>query len=153
LALSVPLSRFTSRVGGGSAFFVRPLHTTQNMKTTTLSLILIFLASACASKAQDVPTAKPKFVIMAGDVVSTSVELVTNRVPSTAVVHLEFTSGKAAEFRKFTQQHLKQTVQILVGTNVVATPVIQSEIPSKKIYLDFPTREEAARISNYLMTK
>jgi hypothetical protein len=24
LALSVPLSRFTSRVGGGSAFFVRP---------------------------------------------------------------------------------------------------------------------------------
>jgi hypothetical protein len=25
LALSVPLSRFTPRVGGGSAFFVRPL--------------------------------------------------------------------------------------------------------------------------------
>jgi hypothetical protein len=25
LALSVPLSRFTSRVGGGSAFYVRPL--------------------------------------------------------------------------------------------------------------------------------
>jgi hypothetical protein len=25
LALAVPLSRFTSRVGGGSAFFVRPL--------------------------------------------------------------------------------------------------------------------------------
>jgi len=24
MALSVPLSRFTSRVGGGSAFFVRP---------------------------------------------------------------------------------------------------------------------------------
>jgi hypothetical protein len=27
LALSVPLSRFTSLVGGGSAFFVRPLRT------------------------------------------------------------------------------------------------------------------------------
>src|SRR5271168_5305684 len=27
LALSVPLSRFTSQVGGGSAFFVRRLHT------------------------------------------------------------------------------------------------------------------------------
>jgi hypothetical protein len=27
LALSVPLSRFTSRVGGGSAFFVRPSST------------------------------------------------------------------------------------------------------------------------------
>ena len=33
LALAVPLSRFTSRVGGGSAFFVRPLrarHTNEN---------------------------------------------------------------------------------------------------------------------------
>ena len=29
------------------------------MKTTTLSLILVLLASACASKAQDVPTANP----------------------------------------------------------------------------------------------
>jgi len=29
LALSVPLSRFTSRVGGGSAFYVRPLDTPQ----------------------------------------------------------------------------------------------------------------------------
>ena len=27
MALAVPLSRFTSRVGGGSTFFVRPLHT------------------------------------------------------------------------------------------------------------------------------
>ena len=27
MALSVPLSRFTSRVGGGSAFFVRPRET------------------------------------------------------------------------------------------------------------------------------
>lgn len=90
---------------------------------------------------------------MAGDVVSTSVEIVTNRVPSTAVVHLEFTRDKAAEFLKFTQSHLKQKVQILVGTNVVATPIIQSEIPSRKIYLDFPTRDEATRISNYLMTK
>jgi hypothetical protein len=31
LALSVPLSRFTSRVGGGSAFYVRPHHTPQQI--------------------------------------------------------------------------------------------------------------------------
>ena len=31
MALSVPLSRFTSRVGGGSAFFVRQHYTTTNM--------------------------------------------------------------------------------------------------------------------------
>src|ERR1035437_2422741 len=32
LALAVPLSRFTSRVGGGSAFYVRPLHTLWNIE-------------------------------------------------------------------------------------------------------------------------
>jgi preprotein translocase subunit SecD len=130
------------------------------MKTTTLSLMLILLASAYASKAQsDAPPAKPQFVIMPGDVVSTSVETVTNDVitsapiKETTVVHLDFTSDKAAAFRKFTRQHLKQTVQILVGTNVVATPMIESEIPSRKIYLNFSTPEEATRVSSYLMTK
>ena len=33
MALSVPLSRFTSRVGGGSAFFVRPLRTMMSTKS------------------------------------------------------------------------------------------------------------------------
>jgi hypothetical protein len=33
LALSVPLSRFTSRVGGGSALVVRPLHTPMKLDT------------------------------------------------------------------------------------------------------------------------
>ena len=33
MALSVPLSRFTSRVGGGSAFYVRPLtHAYENIQ-------------------------------------------------------------------------------------------------------------------------
>ena len=36
LALSVPLPRFTSRVGGGSAFFVRPLDNTQQQKNTKM---------------------------------------------------------------------------------------------------------------------
>jgi hypothetical protein len=34
LALSVPLSRFTPQVGGGSAFYVRRLRASQTMKTT-----------------------------------------------------------------------------------------------------------------------
>src|ERR1039458_1751916 len=34
LARSVPLSRFTSPVGGGSAFFVRPLRTMQIIPTS-----------------------------------------------------------------------------------------------------------------------
>jgi hypothetical protein len=35
LALAVPLSRFTSQVGGGSAFFVRPLRTTMKKHCCT----------------------------------------------------------------------------------------------------------------------
>ena len=33
MALAVPLSRFTQRVGGGSAFFVRPLRTFMTKRT------------------------------------------------------------------------------------------------------------------------
>jgi hypothetical protein len=42
LALSVPLSRFTSQVGGGSAFYVRLLPT-HHMKTIRIILVLAFL--------------------------------------------------------------------------------------------------------------
>jgi len=41
LALAVPLSRFTPRVGGGSAFFVRPLHTFMKKKTIIIWLVMI----------------------------------------------------------------------------------------------------------------
>jgi hypothetical protein len=40
LALSVPLSRFTSRVGGGSAFYVRRLFTPLGMRTLTFIVAL-----------------------------------------------------------------------------------------------------------------
>ena len=53
MALSVPLSRFTPRVGGGSAFFVRPQHITPIMKTTTKALIAVittaFIVVGCAT--------------------------------------------------------------------------------------------------------
>ena len=44
MARSVPLSRFTSRVGGGSAFFVRPLRA---MKHFILLLFLTIGVSGC----------------------------------------------------------------------------------------------------------
>jgi len=47
LALAVPLSRFTSRVGGGSAFFVRPMR-----QLLLLCLVLIFL-TGCLHRARD----------------------------------------------------------------------------------------------------
>jgi hypothetical protein len=45
LALTVPLSRFTSRVGGGSAFFVRrQAHTTMKTFSKTLAVIALLWA-------------------------------------------------------------------------------------------------------------
>ena len=43
MALSVPLSRFTSRVGGGSAFFVRHRGVTCDMKAKRIKDRLVFL--------------------------------------------------------------------------------------------------------------
>ena len=47
LALSVPLTRFTSQVGGGSAFYVRHQHTSMTIKRNTEKAML--LAFACAA--------------------------------------------------------------------------------------------------------
>jgi hypothetical protein len=46
LALAVPLSRFTSRVGGGSAFFVRLLYRMKNMLFSLLFLCICISANA-----------------------------------------------------------------------------------------------------------
>jgi len=51
LALSVPLSRFTSRVGGGSAFYVRHHYTL--MKIMPLLLTLGLLLTACSKTTSD----------------------------------------------------------------------------------------------------
>ena len=53
MALSVPLSRFTPRVGGGSAFFVRPLgHTTDYMRHKLFAKLLAVLFIAPHTFAQ-----------------------------------------------------------------------------------------------------
>ncbi len=43
------------------------------------------------------------------------------------VVRMGLTSARAADYQKFTLQHLNQKVQILLGTNVVAEPIVSSE--------------------------
>ena len=48
MALSVPLSRFTSRVGGGSAFYVRRLHVMQIGDTKSLMKGVITLCIVVA---------------------------------------------------------------------------------------------------------
>lgn len=70
-----------------------------------------------------------------------------------SVVHIELAGAKAAEFRQFTKNHIKQKVQILVGTKIVEEPIIQSEIPSPKIELIFSSPDEARAIADTLSKK
>src|ERR1700759_1549317 len=46
MALAVPLSRFTPRVGGGSAFFVRA-HRMHDAITVTVLLLLLYWGFCC----------------------------------------------------------------------------------------------------------
>ena len=53
MALAVPLSRFTPRVGGGSAFFVRPHYTHIIMKRIFILLLASLLVTFYSSSADD----------------------------------------------------------------------------------------------------
>ena len=44
MALSVPLSRFTSQVGGGSAFFVRPLRAFMKFRISLVANVVLVVA-------------------------------------------------------------------------------------------------------------
>jgi preprotein translocase subunit SecD len=123
------------------------------MKTTTLSLILVLLTSACASNAQNTATnAKPQFVIMAGDV--SAAPVIMPRDSTEGIVDVHFSGRARAEFAKFWQAHLDQQVQILFDKKVIGEPVIQGRIGTGyAIYLHFSTVAEAKTIADLLTKK
>ena len=135
------------------------------MKNTTISLLLVLFVSACSHKTESIVTTDsgvatntPQFSVVAGDVVSASVETVTGHTPSSptraeSMVHIELSGEKGAEFRKFTKDHVGQQVQILVGTKVVQEPMIAAEIVSPKIDLLYSTPAEAQSIADLLSKK
>ena len=129
------------------------------MKNALLSLVVALLASACSQKPETTtPTGTPRFSVAAGDIATSSVEVVTGRVlasptQETAVVHIEFSKARAEAFRKFTKEHLDEKVQIMVGTNVVSEPVIRTEIPGGKIEVHFSSPEEARAFAASLSQK
>ena len=135
------------------------------MKNTTLSLLLVLFVSACSHKTESiittgngVATNTPQFSVVAGDVVSSSVETVTGHTSASPtqvqyMVHIELSDAKGAEFRKFTKDHVGQQVQILVGTKVVQEPMIAAEIVRPKIDLLYSTSAEAQSIADLLSKK
>ena len=122
------------------------------MKNTTLSLILVLFVSACSHKTEStVITGSTEFSIAAGDVTAAPVMRPTGSTE--ALVDVHFSSTKSAEFSQFTASHLNQKVQILVGTKVVAEPVIRAAITGGQIQLHFATPEEAQAVADSLTKK
>jgi preprotein translocase subunit SecD len=129
------------------------------MKSALLSLLVALLASACSQRTEPTATTgTPRFSVSSGDIITSSVEVVAGRVlasptQETAVVHIEFSKARAEAFRRFTNEHLDQKVQIVVGRNVVSEPVIRTEIPGGKIEVHFSSPEEARAFAASLSQK
>jgi preprotein translocase subunit SecD len=115
------------------------------MKNALLSLAIMLFVAACSPKSERTSTGTPQFSVAASDVASASAE--------SAVVHIEFSKAKAEAFRKFTKENLDQKIQVVVGTKVVAEPVIRSEIPGGKIDVSFSSAEEAQKFAASLSQK
>jgi preprotein translocase subunit SecD len=133
------------------------------MKNTTISLLLVLFVSACSHKTESTQTistdgSTPQFSIAASDVSSASVQTATNSpnlvaAHKTAQVDVHLSTKAAADFQRFTQEHLNQKVQILVGTNVVAEPVIRAVLSRGELPLNFSTPEEAQAVVDSLSKK
>jgi preprotein translocase subunit SecD len=129
------------------------------MKNIAIGLMLALFTSACSHKTETTPTASlPQFVFAASDVMTASVQSATNRpdliaAHRTAVVDIQFSSKSAADFKKFTQEHLNQQVQILVGSNVLAETWIRSVHPDGLFQTAFSTLEEAQAVADTLTKK
>jgi preprotein translocase subunit SecD len=120
------------------------------MKNTTMSVLLLLFVSACSHKTESSANGTPQFQIAASDVSTVSYQGYTN---AKAVVDVVFSRNKAAQLYKFTQEHLGQKVQILVGTNVLEEATIRSAIPNGEILLSYPTPKEAQSVVDSLTTK
>jgi preprotein translocase subunit SecD len=107
------------------------------MKNTLLTLAIISTLTACSPKSES--TGTPQFTLAAADIASASSDA--------SVVHVEFSKAKTEAFRQFTKEHLNQKIQVVVGSKVVAEPVIRTEIPLGKIDVSFSSAEEAQKFA------
>jgi hypothetical protein len=117
------------------------------MKNIILSLMLVIFASACSR------TALPRFSIPPGEVAATSVEVIPAHKNTVVAVHVGLSSAMAADLRQFSKDHLKQQVQIIVGTNVVGKLVFRRPLPSTNFALFYSSRQEAQEVAELLSNK
>jgi preprotein translocase subunit SecD len=115
------------------------------MKNALLSLVIMLFVTACSPKSERAESGTPQFPIAVDDIMSASAE--------SAVVHIEFSKAKAEAFRQFTKEHLGQKIQVVVGTNVVAEPMVRSEISGGKIVVSCSSSENAQALAAKLSQK
>lgn len=132
-------------------------------KSSIALLAIALLASSCSQKTEKTTTkslpsiaidaSKPHFTIAAGDLTTpakVSTQAVGNGHDIAISIHLHFSPAKADEFQKFTKEHLQQQTQLLVGSNVVAEPIIRSEIPDGQVDITSSSVDEAQSVADAL---
>ena len=124
------------------------------MKITIMSLVLALFVSACSHKTESTIASKPQFTFAAADL-AVPVEIVTNGADlsaehKAAKVVLMLSAKGTADFQKFTQEHLKQKVQILAGSRVLSELIFESAISTGEMDFGFSTREEAQAVADLL---
>ena len=135
------------------------------MRITTLILGLVLLTSACSHRNESVklsvaqPIAvdggKPHFRLVAADLAAPAV-IRTNGVGSgheTLVIHFQLSAGKAAEFARFTQEHLRQQAQLICDSTVVAEPFVATPISDGRVQIAFSSLEQARGVEGLLNKK
>jgi preprotein translocase subunit SecD len=131
----------------------------------TLALLLLtFLVLSCSRPPQaqnltrfiPLDPDKPLFMVVAGDLSAPAV-LGTNASPTgahaTIVVRVAFNARASERFQEFTRYHTNQQIQFMVGSNVVAEPLIRTEIPHGKVEIDFSSLNEAKHVRDTLNGK
>ena len=88
MALAVPLSRFTPRVGGGSAFYVRLLDA--HFLKTSLVVVLAFILVGCKGSQQSASLTTEQATITA--------TRLANDKASALYQHQPFVAGQPAQF-------------------------------------------------------
>jgi len=125
------------------------------VKNLTLGSILVFVLSACSHKTENNPARTPQFHITSSDVTSVSVQPMTIVKTGRKLADLEvvLSREKAAEYHQFTQEHLNQRVQVLVGTNLIVDPWVYSADSSGRLETSFSRFEEAQTLADLLTKK
>jgi preprotein translocase subunit SecD len=126
------------------------------MKTVIYIQTAFSLAIGCSK-----PTDKsaggtaPQFQIASKDVSSASVSVVTGQIlanptQEVALLHVRLTDSKAKEFQKFTREHIKQKIQVVVLGKVATEPVILQEITNGQLDLPYSSSNEASTVAHSL---